>query len=257
MLWDSLRSFIQSHEGNFILFGDLNKVIYESERFGSSFSSSDAAVFNSFIHDVGLIDLPMGAFELLKCWLLDGFLLAKVKRLKLQLTALDKFSCHDSIDNFPSMSADNRLSNEDLAQLDSMVTMEEIKNAVWMAGRQTIPGCGGRLTLIKSVLGSLGLYYMSIFKAPDAVIKSLKSIWASFFWGASGDKRKLAWIKWSNILASLDKGGLGVGSIKAFNYSLLLKWRWRMLNCPSALWIHVLKSIHGDEAGFDYKSWRN
>ncbi|GJV49231.1 RNA-directed DNA polymerase, eukaryota, reverse transcriptase zinc-binding domain protein [Tanacetum coccineum] len=86
---------------------------------------------------------------------------------------------------------------------------------------------GGRLTLIKSVLGSLGLYYMSIFKAPDAVIKSLET--------------------------SLDKGGLGVGSIKAFNYSLLLKWRWRMLNCPSALWVHVLKSIHGDEAGFDIK----
>ncbi|GJT30713.1 RNA-directed DNA polymerase, eukaryota, reverse transcriptase zinc-binding domain protein [Tanacetum coccineum] len=54
-------------------------------------------------------------------------------------------------------------------------------------------------------------------------------------------------------LASLDKGGLGVGSIKAFNYSLLLKCRWRMLNCPSALWVHVLKSIHGDEAGFDIK----
>ncbi|GKD40096.1 reverse transcriptase domain, reverse transcriptase zinc-binding domain protein [Tanacetum coccineum] len=89
---------------------------------------------------------------------------------------------------------------------------------------------GGRLTLIKSVLGSLGLYYMSIFKAPDAVIKALESICASFFWGASGDKRKLAWIKWSNILASLDKGGLGVGSLKAFNYSLLLKWRWRMYN---------------------------
>ncbi|GKD59320.1 RNA-directed DNA polymerase, eukaryota, reverse transcriptase zinc-binding domain protein, partial [Tanacetum coccineum] len=57
--------------------------------------------------------------------------------------------------------------------------------------------------------------------APDAVIKSLESIRASFFWSASGDKRKLAWIKWSNILASLDKGGLG--------------------------------SIHGDEAGFDIK----
>ncbi|GJV58469.1 RNA-directed DNA polymerase, eukaryota, reverse transcriptase zinc-binding domain protein, partial [Tanacetum coccineum] len=86
---------------------------------------------------------------------------------------------------------------------------------------------GGRLTLIKSVLGSLGLYYMSIFKAPDAVIKSLET--------------------------PLEKGGLGVGSLKAFNYSLLLKWRWRMLNCPSSLWVKVLKSIHGDEASFDIK----
>ncbi|GKG39923.1 hypothetical protein Tco_0466700, partial [Tanacetum coccineum] len=70
-----------------------------------------------------------------------------------------------------------------------------------------------------------------------------------FFWGATGDTRKLDWIKWSNILASLDKGGLGVGSLKAFNNSLLLKWRWRLLNKPSALWVEVLKSIHGNEAG--------
>nr|GEW96500.1 RNA-directed DNA polymerase, eukaryota, reverse transcriptase zinc-binding domain protein [Tanacetum cinerariifolium] len=31
---------------------------------------------------------------------------------------------------------------------------------------------GGRLTLIKSVLGSLGIYYFSIFKAPEAVLKA-------------------------------------------------------------------------------------
>nr|GEX17097.1 putative RNA-directed DNA polymerase, eukaryota, reverse transcriptase zinc-binding domain protein [Tanacetum cinerariifolium] len=40
---------------------------------------------------------------------------------------------------------------------------------------------------------------------------------------SSEDSKKLAWVKWSNILASLDKGGLGVGSLKAFNMSLLLK----------------------------------
>lgn len=39
-----------------MLFGDLNEV----QRFGSSFSSEDAGIFNSFIHKVGLIDLPMG-----------------------------------------------------------------------------------------------------------------------------------------------------------------------------------------------------
>ncbi|GJY64946.1 RNA-directed DNA polymerase, eukaryota, reverse transcriptase zinc-binding domain protein [Tanacetum coccineum] len=110
---------------------------------------------------------------------------------------------------------------------------------------------GGRLTLIKLVLGSLDIYYFSIFKAPEAVIKQLESLRASFFWGASGDKKKLAWIKWSNILASLDKGGLGVGSLKAFNMSLLLKWRWRLLKYLSALWVKVVKSIHGDEGGFE------
>ncbi|GJW16615.1 hypothetical protein Tco_0024051 [Tanacetum coccineum] len=69
---------------------------------------------------------------------------------------------------------------------------------------------GGRLTLIKYVLGSLGNYYLSIFKVLETVVKSLESLCASFFWGSSEDSKKLAWVKWSSILASLDKGGLGV-----------------------------------------------
>ncbi|GJZ38180.1 hypothetical protein Tco_0584371 [Tanacetum coccineum] len=110
---------------------------------------------------------------------------------------------------------------------------------------------GGRLTLIKSVLGSLNIYFLSIFKAPKAVIKVLEVFVPLSFWGASVEKRKLAWVKWSNILAPLKKGSLGVGSLKAFNLSLLLKWRWRLMKDSSALWVKVLKSIHGDEAGFE------
>ncbi|GKB93464.1 hypothetical protein Tco_0979601 [Tanacetum coccineum] len=39
----------------------------------------------------------------------------------------------------------------------------------------------------------------------------------------------MAWVKWDTILASLDQGGLGVGSLKAFNLDLLQKWRWRLI----------------------------
>ncbi|GJZ76875.1 RNA-directed DNA polymerase, eukaryota, reverse transcriptase zinc-binding domain protein [Tanacetum coccineum] len=70
---------------------------------------------------------------------------------------------------------------------------------------------------------------------------------------SSEDSKKLAWVKWSNILASLDKGGLGVGSLKAFNMSLLLKWRWRLFYNPNALWVHVVKAIHGDETCIDIR----
>ncbi|GJW18811.1 hypothetical protein Tco_0026247 [Tanacetum coccineum] len=40
---------------------------------------------------------------------------------------------------------------------------------------------GGRLTLIKSILGSLGVYYFSIFKAPKKIIHKLESIRRRFF----------------------------------------------------------------------------
>ncbi|GJU23110.1 hypothetical protein Tco_1156452 [Tanacetum coccineum] len=112
---------------------------------------------------------------------------------------------------------------------------------------------GGRLTLIKYVLSSLDNYYLSIFKVLETVVKSLKSLRASFFWGSSEDSKKHAWVKLSNILASLDKGGLGVSSLKAFTMSLLLKWRWRLFHNPKALWVHVVKAIHGEETCIDIR----
>ncbi|GJW66293.1 hypothetical protein Tco_0120717 [Tanacetum coccineum] len=36
---------------------------------------------------------------------------------------------------------------------------------------------------------------------------------------------KMAWVRWENVLASHDQGGLGIGSLKAFNLALLQKWR--------------------------------
>nr|GEW25967.1 RNA-directed DNA polymerase, eukaryota, reverse transcriptase zinc-binding domain protein [Tanacetum cinerariifolium] len=63
----------------------------------------------------------------------------------------------------------------------------------------------------------------------------------------------VAVVKWLNILAFLDKGGLDVGSFKEFNMSLLLKWRWRFLYNSNVLWVHVVKAIHGDEAGIDIR----
>nr|GEZ86157.1 hypothetical protein [Tanacetum cinerariifolium] len=91
------------------------------------------------------------------------------------------------------------------------VTNDEISS---MASRT---GCaaGGRLTLIKAVLGSLGIYYLSIFKAPEKILNSMESLRSRFFWGGSQDSRNMAWVKWSQVLSSFEKGGLQIGSLKA------------------------------------------
>ena len=90
---------------------------------------------------------------------------------------------------------------------------------------------------------------MSLFRAPETILNYLERLRATFFWGGSSESRNIAWIKWSNVLASHDKGGLGIGSLKAFNLALLQKWRWRLVNDPNLLWVKLIKSIHGDEAG--------
>ncbi|XP_071714472.1 uncharacterized protein [Rutidosis leptorrhynchoides] len=106
---------------------------------------------------------------------------------------------------------------------------------------------GGRLTLIKSVLGSLGIYFFSLYKCPVGVLKKLESLRSRFFWGGGEEGRKMMWINWQQVLAPYSKGGLNVGSLKAFNLALLLKWRWRLLTDSKALWVKVIKVIHGDE----------
>ncbi|GKA65896.1 hypothetical protein Tco_0765603 [Tanacetum coccineum] len=108
-----------------------------------------------------------------------------------------------------------------IANWQPLIDRFKARSSGW---KDNLLSIGGRLTLIKFVLSSLGNYYLSIFKVLEMVVKSLKTLRASFFWGSSEESKKLAWVKWSNILASLDKGGLGVGSLKAFNMSILLKW---------------------------------
>ena len=85
------------------------------------------------------------------------------------------------------------------------------------------------------MLGSLGIYFLLIFKVPEFVLNSLERSRASFFLG-SQESKKLAWNKCPNVLSSFEKDGLNIGSLKSFNLALLQKWCWRMSSNPKALW---------------------
>ncbi|GKA19247.1 RNA-directed DNA polymerase, eukaryota, reverse transcriptase zinc-binding domain protein, partial [Tanacetum coccineum] len=109
---------------------------------------------------------------------------------------------------------------------------------------------GGRVTLLKSVLGSIAIYLMSIFKTPITVLNNIESIRNKFFLGAEMDERKLTWIQWRKTMASKKHGGLGIGSLYGFNRALLFKWKWHFLNSPLALWVRIIKSLFGNDGGF-------
>ena len=108
---------------------------------------------------------------------------------------------------------------------------------------------GGRLTLTKYVLGSLGVYYFSTFKAPKAITNKLESIRKIFVWGGSSDLKKIAWIAWDKVIAPLDQGGLNIGSLRVHDQCMLAKWWWRFLTEGDSLWCNVIKSIHGPQGG--------
>ncbi|GJV59320.1 hypothetical protein Tco_1465420, partial [Tanacetum coccineum] len=67
---------------------------------------------------------------------------------------------------------------------------------------------GGRLTLLKSVLGSIPVFHMSIFKVSSKVLHILESIRSHFFNGHDPDSKKASWVKWNNVLTDKKRGGL-------------------------------------------------
>ncbi|GJY95770.1 RNA-directed DNA polymerase, eukaryota, partial [Tanacetum coccineum] len=109
---------------------------------------------------------------------------------------------------------------------------------------------GGRLTLLKSVLGSMPIFHMSIFKVPSSVLQRLESIRSRFFKGHDLGSNKASWVKWSNVLTSKEKGGLGVSSLYALNRGLLFKWVVEFYAQKTSLWARVIKAIHGVDGNF-------
>nr|GEX72077.1 RNA-directed DNA polymerase, eukaryota [Tanacetum cinerariifolium] len=104
---------------------------------------------------------------------------------------------------------------------------------------------GGRLTLLKAVLGSTPINNMSLFKVPKQVLNSMERMHMNFFNGVQEGERKIAWVKWSKVLASKKFGGLGVSSFFALNRVLIFKWVWRFLSHDNSLWFRVISALHG------------
>ncbi|GKD24430.1 hypothetical protein Tco_1230644 [Tanacetum coccineum] len=92
----------------------------------------------------------------------------------------------------------------------------------------------------------------------------MESIRSRFFSGVDLNSKKSIWVKWSKVLCSKEKGGLGVSSLYALNRALMCKWVWLFTTQKNLLWTRVIKAIHGDDgkngSGFKvgYKSiWRS
>ena len=71
---------------------------------------------------------------------------------------------------------------------------------------------GGQLVLLKSVLSSLPIYFLSFFKAPAGIISSIESIFNCFFCLGCEEVMKISWINYDTICSKKENRGLGVQS---------------------------------------------
>jgi hypothetical protein len=82
----------------------------------------------------------------------------------------------------------------------------------------------GRLGLIKFVLSSLPVYFLSFFKALTCIISNIESLFKYFLWGGGGEEaHKIHCINWDKVCSGKNYGVLGVKRIREFNLALLGK----------------------------------
>ena len=101
---------------------------------------------------------------------------------------------------------------------------ERFRKRLAMWKRQYISK-GGRLTLIRSTLSSMPIYFMSLFYLPKKVRLGLEKIWRDFLWGGGGALvHRPHLVRWNLVCLEKRKGGLGVRNLVLINIALVSKW---------------------------------
>ena len=74
---------------------------------------------------------------------------------------------------------------------DPIVRKFERKLAKW---KQRHLSFGGRMALIKSILTSIPIYFLSFFRVPNKIAEKMVKIHRRFLWGGGLEQRKIAWV---------------------------------------------------------------
>ena len=105
---------------------------------------------------------------------------------------------------------------------------------------------GGRVTLIRSTLSNLPIYFMSLFRIPSLVCKRLEKIQRDFLWGGGNLEKKPHLVSWATVCTDKKVGDLGVRGLHKLNKALLDKWLWRFANERNSLWRKTIKRKFGE-----------
>jgi hypothetical protein len=82
---------------------------------------------------------------------------------------------------------------------------------------------GGRVTLVKAVLESISVYWLSLAKIPKSVLNSIRQRMFSFLWTGKKDKEGMHLISWKRLSKPKKNGGWGIKNIFTFGKALASK----------------------------------
>ncbi|XP_026459853.1 uncharacterized protein LOC113360569 [Papaver somniferum] len=95
-----------------------------------------------------------------------------------------------------------------------MVEMLQGELAIWKGKMLSFQES---LVLIKSVLCSIPMYNMAVYKRPSTVIKICEKIIRNFLWSGDGEVRKSKTLAWKKVCTPLEEGGLAIPRLGVIN----------------------------------------
>jgi hypothetical protein len=95
----------------------------------------------------------------------------------------------------------------------------------------------GRITLLKSVIFSMSVYWSRTFLLPSKLISMLRTAMINFLWSGSIHTKKLPPIAFSKLELPKSKGGLGMLNLRVWNLAAVSSHLNSLLNKNNTLWV--------------------
>ena len=131
---------------------------------------------------------------------------------------------------------DSRILTKDL---DPLVERVKHRSEPWQ-GRFTSKA--SKTILIDACMSSLPMFLMGMYSLPEGTHGDFDRELSRFFWQAASGRQKYHMVKWADICAPKELGGLGIVSSRHMNKALMLKWIWRILRGDGGLWLQLVEA---------------
>ncbi|GJR83550.1 hypothetical protein Tco_0154335 [Tanacetum coccineum] len=123
---------------------------------------------------------------------------------------------------------------------DCKELIEKVHNRIkdW---RNKSLSAAGRLQLVQSVIGSMHVYWASVFILPTRMLLEIEQLMRGFLWCQGTMRKGKSKVAWEVVCLPKHEGGLGLRRLELFNKALMIAHIWSLLSHKESLWV---KWIH-------------